>query len=166
MPNSKKPDTSHMKEQELQALKTQILEACVHKVQERMEEALAAMDRAAEAALSEEKSSAGDKYETGRAMGYLERERYAGVLQQARKELSFYQQLKPVNDPQRVEPGVLVAAENLFILLATGIGKMDVACHTVLVVSAASPLGQKLRGLQAGAGFMLNDRSIRILSLV
>jgi hypothetical protein len=155
-----------MKEKELHELKTLILEACKNKIQERMDEALAAMDRAADAALSEEKSSAGDKYETGRAMGYLERERYAGVLQQARKELQFYQQLKPVKDPQRVEPGVLVVADNMFILLATGIGKMDIAGHSLLVVSSVSPLGQKLRGLQAGAEFILNERSIRILSLV
>ncbi len=151
---------------EAQALKAQILEACTGKVQERMEEALAAMNRAADAALSEEKSSAGDKYETGRAMGYLDRERYAQVLQQAKTELQFYQQLKHEQHPQRAAPGVLVGAGSMFILLATGIGRLNVAGHPVMVVSILSPLGQKLRGLSVGDSFSMGEQQHRISFLV
>lgn len=155
-----------MEVSEAQALKAQILEACTHKVQERIEEAIAAMNRAADAALSEEKSSAGDKYETGRAMGYLDRERYAQVLQQAKKELQFYQQLKQEQHPQRAAPGVLAGTGNMFILLATGIGKLNVAGHAVMVVSVLSPLGQKLRGLGVGDSFSMGEQEHRISFLV
>lgn len=43
------------------------------------------MEGAQEAANSESKSSAGDKYETGRAMAQLERDRHAQLLAEAQK---------------------------------------------------------------------------------
>lgn len=150
----------------LQQLKAQILEACNQKVEARIAEALAAMNRAADAALSEEKSSAGDKYETGRAMGYLDRERYAQVLQQANKELQFYRQLKLAPHPEQAAPGVLVCTENQFILLATGIGKLNVDGHAVLVVSMLSPLGQTVRGLKPGDTFSAGGVKHKISFLV
>lgn len=154
-----------MKEKTMQLLKERIWEACMARVQQRIEEALAAMERAAEASLAEEKSSAGDKYETGRAMGNLDRERYATILEQAKKELKFYHLQKPAKNPLRVEPGVLLEAEGQLILLATGIGKLELEGHTVLVVSALSPLGQKLRGLKAGDAFTLSERHLHISTL-
>src|ERR1700761_1589374 len=45
-----------------------------------------AMTQAQEAANSEEKSSAGDKYETGRAMGHLQKDMHARQLAEALKE--------------------------------------------------------------------------------
>lgn len=47
-----------------------------------------AMTRAQEAANSEEKSSAGDKYETGRAMGHLQKDMHARAMAQSVKELA------------------------------------------------------------------------------
>jgi len=154
-----------MNEAALRQLKDQIWNACIQKVQERMEEAGAAMDRAGEAVMAEEKSSAGDKYETGRAMGFLERERYASVFAQAQKELAFYRNRKPTSPAVQAEPGVLLVAEGLIILLATGIGKLEVAGHQVLVISIGSPLGQKIKGLKAGASFLMGDASKKIMHL-
>src|SRR5579864_2189317 len=50
-----------------------------------------AMDQAQEAANSEEKSSAGDKYETGRAMGQLQKEMHSRQLAAYAKEVKALQ---------------------------------------------------------------------------
>src|ERR1700736_1647953 len=55
---------------------------------ERMAAAKEAMEQAQEAANSEEKSSAGDKYETGRAMGHLQKDMHARQLAESVKELA------------------------------------------------------------------------------
>src|SRR5580693_2338076 len=48
----------------------------------------AAIDQAQQAANQEEKSSAGDKYETGRAMGHLQKDMHARQLAESMRELA------------------------------------------------------------------------------
>src|SRR5580698_3327273 len=49
-----------------------------------------AMRQAQDSANSEEKSSAGDKYETGRAMGHLQKDMHARQLAESLKELASF----------------------------------------------------------------------------
>ncbi len=51
------------------------------------------MDRAQEAANSEGKSPAGDKYETGRAMGQLQKEMHGRQLAEYAKEVKALQSI-------------------------------------------------------------------------
>ncbi|MFC7667887.1 hypothetical protein ACFQT0_11175 [Hymenobacter humi] len=59
--------------------------ACQAFIQERIDAARTAMQAAQESSSSETKSSAGDKYETGREMANAERDRNAAHMQQAQQ---------------------------------------------------------------------------------
>src|SRR5688572_531041 len=57
-------------------------------IEQRIAAARSLMDDAQQAANGEEKSSAGDKYETSRAMGHLQKDMYARQLAEQAKELA------------------------------------------------------------------------------
>src|SRR4051794_16097612 len=57
-------------------------------IEQRIATAREAADNAQQAANQEEKSSAGDKYETGRAIGHLQKDMYAGQLAAHLKDLA------------------------------------------------------------------------------
>ena len=147
------------------ALKQRIHAACRALVEARMQEAAAAMDRATEAVQGEEKSSAGDKYETGRAMGDIERVRYAGILEQARRDARFFAK-ETVKSSDIVAPGSLIVCSDRCFYLSAGLGKLEVDGHTVWAISVASPLGKELLGQQVGTVFSMGKEVLSILALV
>jgi transcription elongation GreA/GreB family factor len=146
------------------ALKQRVHAACRAMIEARMQEAAAAMERATEAVKGEEKSSAGDKYETGRAMGDIERVRYAGILEQARRDARFFA-AEAGKGAASVAPGSLIVCADRCFYLSTGLGKLDVDGHTVWAISAASPLGKELLGKTIGAVFTMGKETLSILAL-
>lgn len=143
------------------AFKQQVHAACRELVQGRIQEAAAALERVTEAVQNEEKSSAGDKYETGRAMGDIERVRYAGVLEKARQDARFFAG-EAVRSGARVAPGSLIACADRYFYISAGLGKLVVEGRTVWVISAGSPLGKVLLGKEAGAEFSMGAEQLRI----
>ncbi|MCU0369347.1 MAG: 3-oxoacyl-ACP synthase, partial [Cyclobacteriaceae bacterium] len=67
------------------ALKQCLFQYCTEFVNRRIENARLASESAQDSANMEEKSSAGDKYETGRAMAQLENEKALQQLAEANK---------------------------------------------------------------------------------
>jgi hypothetical protein len=67
-----------------------------------------AMNQAQEAANSEEKSSAGDKYETGRAMGQLQKEMLGRQLAEYEKDVMALQSVFVDSVCDRGGPGAFV----------------------------------------------------------
>ncbi len=64
----------------MESIKTRLLALCHNYVDQRITNSKQAMDDAQAAANEEGKSSAGDKYETGRAMAQIERDKAAQQL--------------------------------------------------------------------------------------
>lgn len=146
------------------AFKQQVHAACRALVEARMHEAAAAMERATEAVQGEEKSSAGDKYETGRAMGDIERVRYAGILEQARRDARFFAR-DAAKSGDTVGQGSLVICADRCFYICTGLGKLEADGRTVWAISAASPLGRELMGKAAGTVFQVGKETMSILAL-
>ena len=67
------------------SLKEKLLTLCTQYVEEKINICTEAMRNAQDAANEEDKSSAGDKYETGRAMMQIERDNAAVQLDEALK---------------------------------------------------------------------------------
>jgi hypothetical protein len=154
-----------MEQEEWFALKQRIHAACRSLVEARMHEAAAAMERATEAVKGEEKSSAGDKYETGRAMGDIERVRYAGILEQARQDGRYFTK-DASKSAETAGPGSLIVCEDRCFYLSAGLGKLETEGRLVWVISTASPLGKALLGKSAGARFTMGQETLSILALV
>jgi len=110
------------------------------------------MDNAQQSANEEGKSSAGDKYETGRAMMQIERDRAAHQLQEAIQLKTVLDQIKSEMAPERISFGSLVITDSKRIFISIGIGKLMVSEIEYFIVAPTSPLGKALLGLK------VNDR--------
>ena len=113
----------------------------------------------------ETKSSAGDKYETARAMTQIEMEKTEVQLENIRllqHDLSRIDLDQPYNT---VETGSLVITGEGKYFISVGIGKVIVGNETVYVISAASPLGRFLSGKSAGDQGTFQGKEFRIQSI-
>lgn len=141
--------------------KQKIFDACIGLLTDRVNNARTAMEDAQEAANGEEKSSAGDKYETSRAMGQRDREMYARQLVEAQNELNKIDRLnlEPVDV---VKLGSLVMANDDIFFILTGIGKVQLDHHTVMVISKESPLAAAMLGNSVNQEFVWNTNKWKI----
>jgi transcription elongation GreA/GreB family factor len=144
--------------EQVQDLKIQLIETAILALNDRISNAEKAMKDAQESANQEEKSSAGDKYETGRAMGQLQRDMNAKQCLLAKKELTFLQQLniKPKN---QVGAGAVVKTNNGMYFISIGLGSVDSSLGKVHLISAESPIGKAMQELQINSEFKFNELS-------
>jgi hypothetical protein len=143
-------------------VKRQLLQLCVQMQQDRVDHARKAMEDAQQSANQEERSTAGDKYDTSRAMSHNVRDMNARQLQEALKELALLGQLNPVAGTAEVRLGSLVrtSAGNYFVAVSGG--PFTVAGQTYFAVSTAAPLGRELLGKKAGDTFPFRGKPFRI----
>lgn len=137
--------------------------ACLAYVQTRLEAARAGMVAAQESSNSETKSSAGDKYETGRAMAQQERDRHATQLHEAQQLLAALQKLNPGLASDLVRPGALVSTSFGLFYISIGAGKLLTAeGQAFMAVSPVAPLVAALSGRKAGEEVIFNGKKIKI----
>ena len=104
-----------------------------------------AMQDSQESANNQEKSSAGDKYETSRAMGQIDRDMYAYQLLEAEKDMNIITNLEIDKINQVIKPGSVFEINSQLIFVAIGLGTILVNNISVLVISYKSPLYEQLK---------------------
>lgn len=125
-----------------------------------------AIDDTQASANSEEKSSAGDKYETGRAMAQNTRDMYAKQYQLALHDSQLLENLSLQKaSAEQVHVGSLVHTGLATYWIGLSMGKVAVHDTTVLCLSAASPLGKELLGKKVGESFLFLGKAITILTI-
>lgn len=148
-------------------MKQALYAACVAYVQQRIQTATEAMQAAQESANAESKSSAGDKYETGRAMAQLERDRHAQLLADAQRMRQELDHIDPANPPAAIiRPGsvVFTTAGNFYIAISAG--RLLVDGQPFMAVSPASPIGTLLRGKAVGDTVTFNKQTYLIKAVL
>jgi len=146
-------------------LKERLYKMCIDYVQNRINEARQAIDNSQDSANEETKSSAGDKYETGREMMQQETDRNQAQLNEANKLMLALTKITYNTTPAVIEAGSLVNTNNGGFFIAISAGSFSADGKTFFVVSPASPIGVKLMGKKAGDEFDLNGRSYHIESI-
>ncbi|MBD2714755.1 hypothetical protein KBK19_06895 [Microvirga sp. STR05] len=146
-------------------VKPQLHAACLAYVQERIDACQAAIQAAQESANSETKSSAGDKYETGRAMAQNERDRNTVQLRQAQQLQGELQRINPETPCDTVRPGALVHTSMGVFYLGISAGKLTVEEQDYFAVSAAAPVAAALAGKRAGEEALFNGKQVRVLTV-
>jgi transcription elongation GreA/GreB family factor len=139
-------------------IKSRLLAACMEYVDQRVATSKQAMDNAQAAANEEGKSSAGDKYETGRAMMQIERDKAAAQLAEALKLKKVLESLNPSINSNAVRLGSVVETTNLNFYLAISAGKLVVDSKEFVILSPDSPIGRLLLSLKANDSFTFNNR--------
>ncbi|MCC5919603.1 MAG: hypothetical protein LAT68_05135 [Cyclobacteriaceae bacterium] len=115
---------------------------------------------------SDTKSSAGDKYETGRAMIQQELDKIEARLLEQRQFLAQITQLIQQQNPhQQVSNGTLIKTNKGYFLFSCPLGQIKVGDKNVFFASIASPLGQAARQKKVADDFLVNSNSFQILEL-
>jgi transcription elongation GreA/GreB family factor len=146
-------------------LKEKLLAAVKAIVEQRMQNAWEAMQAAQASANEEGKSSAGDKYETARAMGQLDREMYGRQYQQAQQERAALERIDPDKQPPQITFGSLVQTDTNWYFVAVSVGIVPCDGQKVIVVSPQSPVGQQLMGKTVGDSVLLQGKKTAILGV-
>ena len=110
---------------------------------------------------NEIKSSAGDKYETGRVMMQNELEKQALLLQQYQNQKANILKIQNMKTSEEIGFGSLVLTNQGNYLIAIGIGRVD----KFSVISLLSPLGKAFRGLKSGDTFIFQNKQYKIKSV-
>lgn len=156
---------STMTHQEMITCKNSLKKAGLLRIEERIAITKSAIANAQEAANSEDKSSAGDKYETGRAMGHLEKDMYA---RQQAENITELDRLKRVNTDMiytTAQTGAFVRCADQSFFIAAGLGKQLIDNQLVYFLSPFTPLAKLLFGKKAGDSFFFNKMDIVILEI-
>jgi len=146
--------------------KKQVHEECIRLVDEKIKTAKHAMEAAQASANNESKSSAGDKYETGRAMAQLERDKSAGLLADSEKLKAALQLIQPEKITYKIQPGSLVITDQGIFYLAIGLGQIKLEKTLVFILSPASPLGNRFLNLGINGIASFNGKEYRIVEVV
>lgn len=149
----------------MSSFKIALHQACLNRIDQRIVLAQKAMDDIQESANQETKSSAGDKYETSRAMMQQEKDKHADQLDQAQELRRQLELLDPSITQAQIQTGSLVQTNEGQYYLSVSLGKMVLDNQTVFVLSAAAPLGQALRHKRIGDKIVFQNRSIEIMSI-
>jgi transcription elongation GreA/GreB family factor len=142
----------------MENIKARLLTLSFDYVNQRIANSKQAMDDAQAAANEEGKSSAGDKYETGRAMAQIERDKAAQQLEEALKLKKVLSGLDSsiVNDSVRLGSVVETTISNFY--LAISAGKFLIEGKEFLIISPNSPIGKLLLNLKVGDSFRFNNK--------
>lgn len=147
-------------------IKTELYRLCEEILRERIRVAENAMREAQESANHEEKSSAGDKYETSRAMGQIERDMNAKQMQEARNELERLSRIDWSISGGVVATGSLVCTDAGYYFIAVGIGMVKAGNKNVIVLSAHSPMAKILLGKKKGDRVSFNGKIFMITEVM
>lgn len=114
---------------------------------------------------SEEKSSAGDKHETGRAMIQLEIEKLGNQIKKIEKEYSFFLKINNKIISNNISIGSLVITnKNLFyITISAGIFQNN--SKKYYCISQNSPIGTVLIGKKIKDNFIFNNEKLVIINI-
>jgi len=145
------------------AWKHGLKEACLKLLHERMANIEQAMAEARESANSEEKSSAGDKYETSRAMGHLAQEMQSKQLEDARQELEQINRLNTAVLYDVISTGAVVICKNFIFYISLGLGNTEFEGHKITLLSPKAPIAALLHQKKKGETFVFNGNVVEIV---
>jgi len=146
-------------------LKHRLRQHCMSVLENRIAVAQAAMNEAQEAANSEEKSSAGDKYETSRAMGQLGRDMNAKQLEEARRDLAFINSLEASRLTEIVTTCSVVICTQKTFFISLGLGTASIGEREIIFISPSAPVAGLISGKKAGQTFIFNREETEILAV-
>jgi len=144
------------------SIKEILLRECRDYVNKRIDAIQEAIIAAREAAEEDDKSSAGDKYETGRAMMHIEIENQMAQLKEAQRMATELEGISVKSNSGIVRKGSIVMTDQGFYYLSVGAGKITVGENDYFAVGVLSPIGKALLGAKEGDDFTLNNRRYTI----
>ncbi|TNE55127.1 MAG: 3-oxoacyl-ACP synthase [Bacteroidetes bacterium] len=146
--------------------KSLLLETLISLNLEKLEQFNRDQEELRENLASNQKSSAGDKHETSRAMAQLEMEKLGHMIQEREQQLNILRKIKESKTSTiQAGPGSIIRTNHALFMLAIPWGKLSFEGKEILVTSLQSPIGKLLRGRKPGEEFQWNQKTYQILEL-
>lgn len=150
----------------LKELKAELHTTCVKLLDERIEAIREITEVAEGSTLDDTKSSAGDKYETGREMLKQEMEKNAMQLDEALRQKQILLSLAVLKHEEGASAGSLVVTDKMNFYITVGLGQVKCAQQSFMVVSPLSPIGKMLAGKKVGEKFSFNAVDYQIRNIL
>lgn len=147
-------------------LKQKLYSYCVKFVDDKISNASNAIDAAQKSANQETKSSAGDKYETTRAMLHLDQEKYATQLVEANKLKRVLNQVEVNREYKEVQLGCIVSTNHGNFFIAISAGEIIEEGESYKAISLAAPIGQALNKSKINDKVTFRDKKYIIQSII
>lgn len=143
-------------------LKAKLIAKINELLAERIDTAQKAIQSVKESRDSDTKSSAGDKYETGREMIQQEMDKLQSQLVKAQSMKNDLLQINPEVKFKQVEFGSLVRCNAGNYFFSVALGKIDLDDSPYFCLSMVSPIGQALLQKGLGEEIVFNGRRLVI----
>jgi transcription elongation GreA/GreB family factor len=139
---------------------------CLESIEIRFQTVQNTIQEIQESLLSETKSSAGDKHETGRAMLQLEREKAGNQLAEIQKIKEHFSKIDISKSSKIIHLGSVVYTNkaNYFIAISAGILKVE--NESFFAISPNSPIGQLLLSKTIGDTIVFNNLEFKIINVI
>jgi transcription elongation GreA/GreB family factor len=138
-------------------LKQSVYNTCLQLLNNKIQALQNTIHELSEGAISDGKSSAGDKHETARAMMQLEQEKISKQLDEVLAQKATLQKIDVTTTTEQITKGSLVKTNKGYLFLSIALGKVNTEGIDVIVLSPQSPLGIKLIGLKAKSTVTINS---------
>ena len=149
----------------MNSIKEKLYKACEAYVDERIKRIEAAMAGLESDLENETKSSAGDKYETGREMINLEINKLAEQLQQFKNLRNTLNVAKSRTNNGSAQLGTAVKTNMANYFIAIPADRIIVDADEYFAIGANSPIAQLLLHKKAGEEIIFNGKSAEILEV-
>lgn len=147
-------------------VKEELYNLCMEAVAKRIDSIRSIITVTQAAASEETKSSAGDKYETGRAMAQLEIEKLGIQLEEALKSKEVLERIKASANHDIVQTGSVVTTTQGNFFISISAGPFEVDGKSYYPISASSPIGHLLLGKKNGDNYSFRGKEAKILSVL
>lgn len=115
---------------------------------------------------SDTKSSAGDKFETGREMMQREMDKISASIDQSKNQLNFLSKINLNRSYSIVDLGCLIHTDQGIYYISIGVGKVEINAEIIYAISLDSPIGQLLKGKRVGDELEFRGKTLTINQLL
>jgi transcription elongation GreA/GreB family factor len=146
--------------------KKQLVNKILEMLQEQIDSTMKDIADIASSRDSDTKSSAGDKYETGRAMLQQELDKChtrLDILQRQKKEI---EKVSQQSASAVIRQGSLVITNKGNYFISAGLGSISDGNHTYYCISLASPIGTALQGSKKDDTITFREQKFKILEVM
>jgi hypothetical protein len=149
----------------METIKKEVIKAIEKELEERLSISTQTYNDALESRNNDTKSSAGDKYETSRAMMQQEMDNAEASIYQVRMFKNELQRLPVEEKSDIIISGSFVETDMGLYFIGLSLGKVEIQNQIVYAISTASPLGKMLLHKKVGDEINLNNTKQFIKSI-
>lgn len=118
-----------------------------------------------DAIAQDDKSSAGDKYETSREMSQQELDKVNASIAENKRFENLVQQFIALPKCTNIQAGSLVTTSEFILLFGLPLGTLKINERTIIGIGASAPLAQQLLGKTSNESITFQGKQLTIISV-